>query len=73
MELKKIPLVVKLYNYYKTIRYNQNLVIKEVFNYNKSRFYNIQELLGTLKVRIWLILHGFIIRLTKDWLCMICG
>lgn len=39
MELKKIPLVVKLYNYYKTIRYNQNLVIKEVFNYNKSRFY----------------------------------
>ena len=39
MELKKIPLVVKLYNYYKAIRYNQNLVIKEVFNYNKSRFY----------------------------------
>lgn len=73
MELKKIPLVVKLYNYYKAIRYNQNLVIKEVFNYNKSRFYKYSGALGILKARIWLILPGFIIRSTKDWLCTICG
>lgn len=39
MELKKIPLVVKLYNYYKAVRYNQNLMTKEVFNYNRSRFH----------------------------------
>lgn len=73
MELKKIPLVVKLYNYYKTIRYNQNLVIKEVFNYNKSRFYKYSGAFRDSKGKDLLILHGFIIRLTKDWLCMICG